>query len=324
MKESSMDKRKILLIEDSPAQALFSKTILEEAGFQVITAATGEFQVDRIDEDPPQIILVNGSLQDSSTRRMVKALRKKAQNYIPILLMTGNLQDLQDSDGTGADESMQASYQQREFLGRVNRLASVKEMIDKLVMKISSEEESYQILKQIALYDLLTNIYNRDYFIELLEREFSMAQRYQTPMACIIGDLDNFRDFNIAYGAGSGDVVLKGIAKLLKENIRQGDIVARFGDEEFVLLLPMTNASAARELGERLRQKIENTVFDGPDGKLNITISFGIGGMPTQKVKTAADLLELAHRAVYRAKLFGRNRVEILLGTTQDLSSKRW
>jgi two-component system, cell cycle response regulator len=319
-----MEKNKILLIEDGPSQALFSKTILEEMGYDVVAASTGDQGLELIDEASPQLILVNGTFQDASTRRMVKSLRRKAHNYIPILLLTGDLRDLQDGKGSGADDSMQASYQQRELLARINWLVKIKGMMDKLVTSMASEEASFQVFKQITLYDQLTNVYNRDYFLELLEREFSMALRYQTPLSCIIGDLDNFREFNNAFGFASGDKVLKGIASLLQESIRQGDILARLGGEEFILMLPMTGAGAAKELAERLRNKVENAVFDCPEGQLKITMSFGLSGLPTHKVKTAAELLELANRAVYRAKAFGRNRVEILLGTTKDLSSKTW
>jgi two-component system, cell cycle response regulator len=319
-----MDKKKILLIEDGPSQALFSKTILEEVGYDVVAASSGEQGLELIEDAAPQVILVNGTFQDAGTRRMVKSLRRKAHNYIPILLLTGNMQDLQDGKGSDADDSMQASFQQRELLARINWLVKIKGMMDTLVTSMASEQASYQVFKQITLYDQLTNVYNRDYFLELFEREFSMAQRYQTPMACIIGDLDNFREFNIAYGFSAGDKVLSGVANVIKESIRQGDILARFGGEEFVILLPMTGAAAAKELAGRLRTKVENAQFDTPEGQQNITMSFGISGLPTQKVKTAAELLELANRAVYRAKAFGRNRVEILLGTTRDLGSKTW
>jgi diguanylate cyclase (GGDEF)-like protein len=321
-----MEKKKILLIENGPSQALFSKTILEEVGYDVILASTGEQGLAIIDDFEPQLILVNESAPNEDARQMVKLLRRKAQNYIPMLLLTGegDVLEIADDPDIGANDSMQASFQQRELLGRINWLVKIKEMMDKLVSSMANEGEAYQVFKQITLYDHLTGIFNRSYFDELLEREFAMAQRYQTPMACIIGDLDNLREFNNAFGYASGDLILHETATLLKENIRFGDILARFGGEEFILLLPMTGVAAAKELAERLRVKVENKVFTGSEGELKITMSFGVAGLPSFKVKKATDLIELANRAVYRAKAFGRNRVEILLGVTQDLSSRPW
>lgn len=321
-----MEKKKILLIEDRPSQALFSKTILEEVGYDVILASTGEQGLAVIDDVAPQLILVNETAQDENSKRMLKTLRRKAKNYIPILLLTGavDFQAMKNEIATGADDAMQASFQQRELLARINWLVKIKEMMDQLVTNMGNEGEAYQVFKQITLYDQLTDVFNRYYFDELLEREFAMAQRYQTPLACIIGDLDNLREFNNAFGYASGDLVLHEIATLLKENIRQGDILARFGGEEFILILPMTGVAAAKELAERLRVKVENKLFNGPDGELRITMSFGVSGLPSTKIKKTVDLLELANRAVYRAKAFGRNRVEILLGETQDLSSRPW
>ncbi|MBE0699908.1 MAG: diguanylate cyclase [Anaerolineaceae bacterium] len=321
-----MEKKKILLIEDGPSQALFSKTILEEVGYDVILASTGEQGLASIDAASPHLILVNATIQDEGAMRRLKELRRKAKNYIPILLLTneGDSTNISDETGTSADDSMHASFQQRELLARINWLVKMKDMMDQLVTNMGNEREAYQVFKQITLYDQLTDINNRYYFDELLEREFAMAQRYQLPMACIIGDLDNFREFNNAFGYASGDLVLREVANLLKENIRLGDILARFGGEEFILILPMTGVAAAKDLAERLRVIIENQIFASPEGPLKITMSFGVSGLPSLKVKKASDLIELVNRAVYRAKAFGRNRVEILLGKTQDLSSRPW
>jgi two-component system, cell cycle response regulator len=125
-------------------------------------------------------------------------------------------------------------------------------------------------------------------------------------------DIDFFRDFNSKYGHPTGDWVLREAADLMKEIVREGDIIARYGGEEFVVLLPMTGINGAKEFAERLREQVEQRTWENPSyGKLNITISFGVAVFPAIGIETADHLVAYADKALYKAKNNGRNRVEV-------------
>jgi diguanylate cyclase (GGDEF)-like protein len=185
------------------------------------------------------------------------------------------------------------------------------EMVADLMKQLDSDPQSYQALKRIALFDPLTGIYNRQYFGDLLEREFSLSKRYAIPVGCILADIDNFSSLNDRYGHATGDWVLQQTAAFLSNTIRQGDLIARFGGEEFVILLPMTNLEASADVATRLCTAISKMVWKSPAGELGIGISCGVAGMPAVYVDQPRQLVDCAEKALCEAKGKGRNRVEV-------------
>ncbi len=173
--------------------------------------------------------------------------------------------------------------------------------------------ENIQILEQQSQIDGLTQIYNRRYFDEYLDREILRSRRAKTPLSILIGDIDHFKPYNDHYGHQAGDDCLKLVAKTLQELLkRPGDIVARYGGEEFVVVLPNTDLAGAQMLGETIRAKIEELELPhaASDVRAVVTISLGIGcWAAAEKEITANQLLESADQALYRAKSAGRNQV---------------
>ena len=123
-------------------------------------------------------------------------------------------------------------------------------------------------------------------------------------------DLDHFKQVNDTYGHQLGDKVLQSTAWEIKATLRQYDSAARFGGEEFALLLPETSLKGANLVAERLRQSIQGIEFTGPLSKLRISVSIGVAVMPHEKITTITDLIRLADTAMYTAKRKGRNRIE--------------
>ncbi|GAB4482310.1 MAG: hypothetical protein Kow0088_25170 [Anaerolineales bacterium] len=172
----------------------------------------------------------------------------------------------------------------------------------------------FQEIQRLAVTDTLTGLYNRRYFFERACQEFSRSCRYQHPLTVIMLDLDHFKSVNDTYGHPAGDLVLQSISRLLTQTVRNSDLVARFGGEEFILLLPETSLQYGELLAERLRQKIATTPIAVNDGFITISASFGVcGGNPTdcqlEPQRAIEVMIELADQALYQAKQGGRNRV---------------
>ena len=172
-----------------------------------------------------------------------------------------------------------------------------------------ASDELQDELSEIARIDPLTGLYNRRAFDECCDIEFSRAQRSGAPFAIIMCDLDHFKNVNDEYGHHVGDEVLRRFANTLKEHIRKHDVVARFGGEEFVLLLPGKDTEQGLEVAEKLRAKTADTqITIGDDVCLTLSASFGVAHYDSRDREWSA-VLHRADNALYAAKKQGRNCV---------------
>jgi two-component system cell cycle response regulator len=169
-----------------------------------------------------------------------------------------------------------------------------------------SDRERFQ---EMARTDALTGCYNRRALFERLEREVERVKRYDQGLALLLVDLDNFKDVNDARGHLAGDGVLRQVGELLRREARSVDIVARFGGDEFVLVLPETTQEGAVIFAERLRQRVREHDFAETGASLFVTVSVGVAAMGPAQSETAEGLISRADRAMYEAKGGGRNQV---------------
>ena len=163
-------------------------------------------------------------------------------------------------------------------------------------------------LEKKALYDPLTNCFNKKEIEFLAENFLKNYLRYNTPFSILMLDIDFFKKVNDTYGHLAGDYILKEVSNTIKETIRDSDVCGRFGGEEFLVLLPNTKMSGALKLAKRIRQTIENKKFEFENKKINITISIGLTS--ASKTDSVFSLIERADEGLYDAKKNGRNRVE--------------
>src|SRR5450432_3247727 len=162
-----------------------------------------------------------------------------------------------------------------------------------------------------ALRDGLTKAFNKKYFTDRLESEFTFSIRHVAPLALVLFDIDHFKKVNDTHGHQAGDHVLSEIATLLTAALRAEDVFARYGGEEFAVICRGSDLAQAQVIGERLRRAAEGRQF-GYDGKLiPVTISVGLAGMPDPTIKDASALVAAADEALYRSKQGGRNRVSV-------------
>ena len=175
----------------------------------------------------------------------------------------------------------------------------------KIMKKLNA---AMQKISEMAITDALTGLKNRRYFFELIAVEIARAQRHSSALSCIMLDIDHFKEINDTYGHPMGDTVLKKVSRILTEQLRATDHVARFGGEEFVILLPETDIQGARITAEKIRLALKDLKFVADlEKKFHITSSFGCASM--NKDDNAETLISKADESLYHAKAQGRDKV---------------
>jgi len=224
------------------------------------------------------------------------------------------VEDLGSTNGTFVND---AKTQGRATLkdGDIIRLGTI---LLKFFAHDNVESIMHDKIYRMATIDAGTQIFNKAYLFDALESEFKFSKAYGREMCLLIYDLDFFKKVNDTYGHNAGDFVLKESATLVKSLVRKEDIFGRFGGEEFVIILPNTEAKVAYELAERVRLGVMNHVFiidyDSTEGKKRVqhkqTISVGVTQL-SKDIRTPEELLESADKKLYNSKQSGRNRVTI-------------
>lgn len=187
----------------------------------------------------------------------------------------------------------------QEVLIRTKNMLKIKELREKM--------------KTLSTTDELTGLHNRKYLLERMDQEISRAKRYATPLSLLLFDLDFFKSVNDIYGYEWGDVLLKSIADKLRQVIRREDILTRYGDEEYVVVLPNTSEDNAFLFAERFRKEVERMEFipAGEEERHPITISGGIATFPClpDSEEDANTIIRYAEHALYNAKKRGKNKI---------------
>jgi diguanylate cyclase (GGDEF)-like protein len=169
-------------------------------------------------------------------------------------------------------------------------------------------------IRDLAAVDDLTGILNRRFGFRRLREEFSRAVRHGVPISVMMVDVDRFKSFNDSFGHNAGDAILKMVAATLEETLRSGDIICRFGGEEFLVVTPGTGLADCARIAERARRSIETARIHWGEQDLSVTVSIGIATWPMARVSTPEELVIAADRALYAAKEAGRNQVTALQG----------
>ena len=207
------------------------------------------------------------------------------------------------------DVLMNASH----FDMRVTNVFNDQEaMLGRMVLLRDTTEEvkMYEEIQELATVDSLTGIYNRRYFFEQAGKELERKNRERYPVSLLMMDVDHFKNINDSYGHMVGDMMLKQIAQISARNIRQYDIIGRYGGEEFVILMPSTELDSATSIAQRVCKKIKESYIDYNGEKVKVTVSIGLTCTDHDNQKASLDLLLMqADKAMYAAKADGRNQV---------------
>ncbi|MET0535452.1 MAG: diguanylate cyclase [Steroidobacter sp.] len=301
----------ILLVDDDESARELVSIQLEEQGHMTRMCASAEEALKRLRENFCPIVITDLHMPGMGGLGLCRELRaRKWPGYTYIVMLTGNDHDhgVIAALEAGADDCLRKDSPPAEFKARLR-------VAERIVMLEYRLRRALEARARQAATDVLTGLPNRRSFDRQFNAEFKRARRFSEPLSVLLIDVDHFKHINDEHGHLVGDDVLRQLASTLKTKLpRQFDILARFGGEEFVAVLPHSDREAALLVAERLRSAVATTPITTSAGTLSITISVGIGHLsPRASVEplTTHDLLDEADRCLYESKRQGRNRVTV-------------
>jgi diguanylate cyclase (GGDEF)-like protein len=296
-------KNSLLLVDDEKENLTILSIILEKK-YTLFTASSGIKAIEMINEHKPDVVLLDILMPGmDGYQTLIKLKEDEKTKTIPVIIITG-LDDVEFEEkglSLGA-----ADYITKPFSSAVVGLR-VRNQIQIL--------NQLRTIERLSMMDQLTNLPNRRNFDERIKMEWNQAIREKTSITIMMLDLDKFKLLNDTYGHQQGDVVLKAVSRIFAKSFkRPGDFAARWGGEEFVVLLPNTHLEGALDVAENIRKDIENLEILGFIGEeriiIKITISIGINTETPVQNSSLNKFISGADNALYAAKQAGRNRVE--------------
>lgn len=291
-----MKEKAVVLIVDDVRINLQTLAHILKDDYTVKMAQGGREALELVVLDPiPDLILLDVGMSEVSGYDVCKMLREDIDTvHIPIIFVTGkdSIEDEEYGLSLGAVDYITKPIRPLIVKARIKTHITLKQQRD--------------LLKTMAVSDQLTGLYNRHHLTDALIRKVARANRHDYPLSVIIIDIDHFKNVNDTYGHLTGDDILREVGEVIGSVARKEDIAARFGGEEFVLVLDNCTLEDAYLKAERLRQKIETL----SPSRLDITASFGVAELNLQ-INTCTLLLDSADKALYEAKNEGRNRVNM-------------
>lgn len=292
---------RVLIVDDNEDNLLLFQEYLEDNGFETALADNGQQALDFLNDNPVDVIVLDVQMPGMDGFEVCR--RVKAQEHtkdIPVIFVTAKFQDV-DHVATGlylgANDYLYKPVAEKELVARVS-----------VMVRLKADEDE---MRRISVTDELTGLYNRRFLRKRLDEEMSRARRAQQALSLVMLDIDHFKQINDEHGHSVGDEVLVAISQVLQNGLRQGDVVGRWGGEEFMALLPGSHAEGANISAERLRLAVSQLDLSHFAGGLNVTASFGIAVFdPARSEADAATLLAWADGALYAAKEAGRDNVQ--------------
>lgn len=295
---------RVLYVEDSPTAAHMTMHLLSGIGLDVVhyrnaADALAAFEIGGFDLVITDIVL-EGQMSGIG---LVREIRRKPDNdQVPILAVSAHSDAARRIEilRAGANDYVTKPIIQAEFQVRLGNLLTAKHLFD----TVKAQQAK---LAELAVRDPLTGMYNRRYLMELAGKYLCRAYRHKDPLSVVFVDVDHFKKINDNHGHDKGDEVLCAVATMLGDCTREGDVAARMGGEEFLLLLPACDQQNAVAKAEAIRARLEQA----SPGGLSVTASLGVASLPIEQPDMSFEALcALADEAMYRAKNNGRNRVE--------------
>ena len=287
------DKPIVLIVDDVPANVQVLASCLKDK-YHIKVATDGSRCLQLVADKPvPDLILLDIEMPGMDGYEVCRQLKQNAQTQnIPVIFVTANDQEEDEEKGLqlGAVDYITKPIRPSIVAARVNTHITLKLQHDKLTA--------------MAIYDQLTGLYNRYYLFISANKKLAKARRHHLSVSLIMMDIDHFKHINDQYGHPQGDVVLQAVSKIIDQHSREEDVAARFGGEEFIIILDHCDAESAQDKAEKYRSLIEAA----RPGQIEVTSSFGVAQM-NYDGETIDSLIKRADQALYKAKENGRNQV---------------
>jgi two-component system cell cycle response regulator len=308
---SSLDEApaRVLVADDDAATRDLIATTLRASGYEVETAADGQEAIARYAKGGLDVVLLDAVMPRVSgvdACRTIKGLR--GADLVPVALMFAKTDPKSRVEALkiGADAYVCKPFEQTELLGCVSSALRVKRAHDRM-------RAANQRLDRLRTFDELTGAHSFLYLHERLTAEFARAEKHAEPLACCILDVDRLKVHNERGGRTLGDTVLRGVADVIKRSVRDTDVVARYGGDEFFVMLPATHFAGSLVVASRIWRDIAQKPFSPPQGptldEANVTASLGVALFPSRDVRTKDALLSALEAALLEAKRRGGNRL---------------
>lgn len=298
---------KILLVEDSATLRYAMRNYIIDAGHEPLLARSGEEALQLLENTPVDMIIMDVEMPGLNGFETTRLIREwLAGHWIPIIFVTGLNEDENYREGidAGGDDYLIKPVSFMIIKAKIRAMERIAEMRDQL-SRLNSE------LEALSQLDSLTHIYNRRTFNELAQQQWALAKRHQQPISALMIDVDHFKLFNDHYGHPAGDTCLKKVTQAIKSCLhRTTDILGRYGGEEFIVLLPETDAKGAMCVAQSIGEAINALQLRHDVSPTASFVTASLGGATCLRT-TGHDLEELiknADRALYKAKRAGRNR----------------
>jgi two-component system, cell cycle response regulator len=294
---------RILVVDDEAAVRQSVADILRHDGYEVRTAGDGAAALECLAREPVALVLTDITMPQMDGLTFIKTARQRG--YHPAyIVMTG------EAAWDAAVEAMKAGA--ADYLPKPFPLELLRLVVGRTLhaQRLAERARQAEVYEKLAHTDGLTELYNYRFFQQHLHVELNRAQRFARPLSLIMLDLGHFKAYNDIYGHQAGDQALRQLAALLRRSSRSYDLVARYGGDEFVIILPETSKKLAAEVAERIRLGVESAGLAGdpaaPGGPF--TTSLGLANVPADTMEPR-ELIRKADLALYHAKTCGGNRV---------------
>jgi len=289
-----------ILVADDEGDARDILVTILQTEYEVQAVADGEHAVERIRTEHPDLVLMDLYMPRLDGLQALERIRSDpATADIPVIFVSAGADDTVKARAfeLGAVDYLQKPFSDRELRARVERTVRLA--------------RSQTALRELAQTDPLTGLANLRAFRARLEDEVKRARRYGTPLTAIMTDMDYLKPINDDLGHAAGDRAIAAVAAVIRAELRETDFGARYGGDEFVILLPHTSRDEGRVLAERICGRLKQTSIDVAGRSVSLGASFGVACMPENAEMAADALVAEADAALYRAKRSGRGRVAV-------------
>ncbi|MCK6486061.1 MAG: diguanylate cyclase [Phycisphaerae bacterium] len=313
--------RRFLLVDDDADHVELMSFVLRDAFAEAeITAVHSIENARALDLTQFDSALVDVNLPDGSGIDLLRHMHEHAD--VPVILVTGERFGEPAVEGirAGAADYLVKHGDYLRVLPVVVRKAAAMSAIKAQNRRLEEElrrrnrelERLNEELLKMAAHDPLTGLYNRRHFNELFARLYAESDRYGSDLTCCMMDLDHFKQVNDRFGHQVGDQLLVLTAESLRKSLRAADVAARYGGDEFVVLMPQTSPEDARQSARRIRVNFRNLIAERIPYASHVTLSIGVASRERHEPRSADALLRLADDALYQAKASGRDRIMVV------------